>query len=340
MVFPKRLALVLALLFTLAAPGWARGRRSSSSYSSSYSSGRVSVRGYTRKDGTYVRPHTRSLSGGSYGSYSGSTYSGGYSGSTGTGKAAPRAAPGKAPPPVPVTFGPDKVLSGVKRPGVNLTGRNLSNSILFKADLHGANLDDANLNGVSMDEADLEGARMNRVRAYEARMPLVDLSGVIADRALFMEANLKEAWFHKAKLTGANFRGANLQGTEFHGADLRGADFTDADLLAVELKGAIYSVDTIWPMNFDPGRFGAKLVEGTAPAPNSKAAAPPKESATQVEARVLMGKITTSLNQRDHDEAEALTRRLLEVIGEARAEAAAALKAAPTQAPVGRDRDR
>lgn len=38
--------------------------------------GRVSVRGYTRKDGTYVRPHTRSYPGGGSGGFSGGFNSG------------------------------------------------------------------------------------------------------------------------------------------------------------------------------------------------------------------------------------------------------------------------
>lgn len=43
-----------------ASPAAAPERAPTSSYSSPYTGDRVQVRGYYRKDGTYVRPHTRS----------------------------------------------------------------------------------------------------------------------------------------------------------------------------------------------------------------------------------------------------------------------------------------
>jgi hypothetical protein len=56
-------ALVLASPFGVDAKGGGRGGKSSvskSSGSTSSSSSSVHVRGYTRKDGTYVQPHRRS----------------------------------------------------------------------------------------------------------------------------------------------------------------------------------------------------------------------------------------------------------------------------------------
>ncbi|MBW4421207.1 MAG: hypothetical protein KME13_18560 [Myxacorys californica WJT36-NPBG1] len=80
---------IVSILFTTAitvgslsfasSDAWARGgagggRGGSSSYSGQSGGGRVSVRGYTRKDGTYVRSHTRSNPNGrfQFGSNSGS----------------------------------------------------------------------------------------------------------------------------------------------------------------------------------------------------------------------------------------------------------------------------
>jgi hypothetical protein len=63
------LAALLGSLFTLASVearsrGYSRRSYSTRSYSRrSSSGGRVSVRGYYRRDGTYVRPHTRSAPG-------------------------------------------------------------------------------------------------------------------------------------------------------------------------------------------------------------------------------------------------------------------------------------
>lgn len=68
----KILLLVLVLVFTISAPSaYARGGGHASGYSSGKShyssgahmgsrSGEVHVRGYTKKDGTYVAPHYRS----------------------------------------------------------------------------------------------------------------------------------------------------------------------------------------------------------------------------------------------------------------------------------------
>lgn len=55
----KRLALVLSLILTLAVPSFAKGK--SSSHKSKPKSSVVHVRGYTKKDGTYVPAHDRTV---------------------------------------------------------------------------------------------------------------------------------------------------------------------------------------------------------------------------------------------------------------------------------------
>src|SRR5271157_260107 len=131
-------------------------------------------------------------------------------------------------------------LSGARLNHANLSGANLSGANLRGANLSGANLSAANLSGANLREVDLRGAHLNHA----------DLS----------RANLREA-----KLSGANLSRANLREAHLNGADLREADFSRADLSGADLRdfsieNAIYTQDTIWPYEFDPSSYGAKLV--------------------------------------------------------------------------------
>src|SRR5690606_22512796 len=57
------------------------------------------------------------------------------------------------------------------------------------------------------------------------------LSGVMAVRADFSDAILKDAKLVRANLKQANMQGANLAGADLSGADLAGADLRDAVLV-------------------------------------------------------------------------------------------------------------
>jgi uncharacterized protein YjbI with pentapeptide repeats len=88
-------------------------------------------------------------------------------------------------------------------PIISLRGADLSDAMLFNAELSGANLRFANLS-----EADLSGA------------------------------SLRGADLFLANLRGANLRGANLRGTLLHGANLTKANLQGADLEEAILRGA------------------------------------------------------------------------------------------------------
>jgi hypothetical protein len=93
---------------------------------------------------------------------------------------------------------PAERLSEMWRPGIDLSGANLSG-----ADLSGANLCGTDLAGADLSGADLSGA---------------DLSG--------------------ADLCGADLSGADLCGADLSEADLSGADLSGADLSGADLSGA------------------------------------------------------------------------------------------------------
>lgn len=77
----------------------------------------------------------------------------------------------------------------------------------------------------------------------------------------------KPLWLAGADLSGLNLEGAPLAGASLAGAtlkraNLRGADLQGADLEGADLEGASYDDSTRWPLNFDPGKAGAKWRRG------------------------------------------------------------------------------
>jgi len=86
---------------------------------------------------------------------------------------------------------------------------------LGKVDLTGVNLREANLS-----KAELWGSDFSKA----------DLSKADLWRADFSKADLWRADFTGANLTGADFTGANLTGTDFTGANLREANFIKAHI--------------------------------------------------------------------------------------------------------------
>ena len=86
--------------------------------------------------------------------------------------------------------------------------------------------------------ADLEGANQIGVNLSQGRLRGVILAGASLVRGRLREVNLADADLVGADLTGAVLRGAILTGADLSGAKLRGADFQGADLSRVRLRGA------------------------------------------------------------------------------------------------------
>jgi uncharacterized protein YjbI with pentapeptide repeats len=117
-------------------------------------------------------------------------------------------------------------------------------SCLARLSLNGASLEVADLLKADLTEADLTGAVMYRAILVEAKLTRADLT----------RANLIQADLTEADLKGANLTDANL--TE---ADLTGANLTDTDLSNLNLDRAVYSVATVWPDDYKPEQYGARL---------------------------------------------------------------------------------
>ena len=124
-------------------------------------------------------------------------------------------------------------LINAKLKGANLSGMDLSGSLLslanlWEAGLSGAILVDCGLSGAVLVEADLSGANLQGANLAGARLLQANLSG----------ANLKGANLAGATLQGANVSGANLQGANLAGASLLRANFSGATMLGTNLAGA------------------------------------------------------------------------------------------------------
>jgi uncharacterized protein YjbI with pentapeptide repeats len=134
----------------------------------------------------------------------------------------------------------------------------LSECSLRRADLRGACLRGADLTGADLFEADLrEGsiAAVDRGRGLRllehttrvseaqgatlvgANLERSKLSGVIAVRADFTDAILKDAKLVRANLKQCAMNGVNLAGADLSGADLSGADLRDAVLVGATIYG-------------------------------------------------------------------------------------------------------
>jgi hypothetical protein len=95
-------------------------------------------------------------------------------------------------------------------PGCSLSGADLKEKNLIKANLEGADLSGADLRYTNLRRARLKGANLEGAKLNHANLPGADLR----------ECNLKNA----------DLRGANLLLADLSGADLDGADLTDAYL--------------------------------------------------------------------------------------------------------------
>jgi uncharacterized protein YjbI with pentapeptide repeats len=123
--------------------------------------------------------------------------------------------------------------------GIELKGRDLSNTNLSGLDLSNMNMTGANLRGANLTNTSLEGVDLTDA----------DLTGAVLDGAAIRNAELGGANFAGASLFGAdltsahmpnaNFEGADLRDTSMNGVVLLDANMTDANLMGADLSDAV-----------------------------------------------------------------------------------------------------
>jgi uncharacterized protein YjbI with pentapeptide repeats len=145
--------------------------------------------------------------------------------------------------------------------GADLQEADLSEASMRRSDLRGACLRGADLSGADLFEADLregsiaavdkaKGLRLleHVTRVAEAQgatlvganLERSKLSGVVAIRADFTDAIMKDVKLVRANLKQATMSGANLAGADLSGADLSGADMRDCVLVGA----TVYACNT------------------------------------------------------------------------------------------------
>ena len=144
-------------------------------------------------------------------------------------------------------------LSGTNLSNTDLSRANLSNANLSNTDLSYANLFSANLENAVLTDADLSNASLNSAILINVDFTLAHLDGAnlswcdlrqtslstsFTTGTIFDYADLRGAFLHDCDLRNATFRGADLTHANLQGADLRGAFLGDAVLICTNLYNA------------------------------------------------------------------------------------------------------
>jgi uncharacterized protein YjbI with pentapeptide repeats len=114
----------------------------------------------------------------------------------------------------------------------------LAKAILGHASFEGADLRGAILTGATGDRIAWMRARLDDADLRYVWMTGCHFMEVSANRASFVEANLKEGRFYRASMEAASFARANLFAADFSKASLAGSSFSGANLYDSKFLGA------------------------------------------------------------------------------------------------------
>ncbi|WP_089092894.1 pentapeptide repeat-containing protein [Nodularia sp. NIES-3585] len=106
-------------------------------------------------------------------------------------------------------------------PRCDLSGADLTQMSLVRANLRGANLKGAILSQANLASADLTGANLEAALLDFANLTGASLTGANLKSASLTNANLSFAGLISTNLEATNFQDANLQLTNFRGAHFR-----------------------------------------------------------------------------------------------------------------------
>ena len=132
----------------------------------------------------------------------------------------------------------EAVLGKASLRGADLLGANFSEAVLNGADLSEANLGAANFSGADLVGGNLSGADLRIADFRGADLHSANLSAANLFSTNLSRADLAAATLRGAKLGNADFSGAGLHGADLSWADLFSANLSRADLTAVDLNRA------------------------------------------------------------------------------------------------------
>jgi uncharacterized protein YjbI with pentapeptide repeats len=134
------------------------------------------------------------------------------------------------------------VLIGADLSDTNLTGADLSGKYLADTILTGADLSNSNLTGADLSGKDLTGMILTGADLSNSNLTGADLSGKDLTGMILIGADLTDVDITGTILTGADLALTNLAGVDLSDKDLTGTILTGADLSNTNLAGVDLSV--------------------------------------------------------------------------------------------------
>jgi uncharacterized protein YjbI with pentapeptide repeats len=116
----------------------------------------------------------------------------------------------------------------------DLSGANLSNMDLSKAQLVGANLNMANLSNTN-----LSGANLTKASVVGANLSGANLRQTNLTQTTFVYSNLAQAQIQGATLLQTDFQGTNLAEVDLTGSEIARSSFTNANIYQTQLPPSV-----------------------------------------------------------------------------------------------------
>jgi hypothetical protein len=136
-----------------------------------------------------------------------------------------RSSDGSKPPRPPVAVQAALTVLGRRpsRPKAELGPLRLSDTVLMRAFLRGANLQCARMRHARLQRAHMEKAHLDGARLHDAYLERARLREAYLDHTDLEDAHLEGAHLQGARMDSANLVGASMAGAKLDGASLRGA---------------------------------------------------------------------------------------------------------------------
>ena len=150
----------------------------------------------------------------------------------------------------------DELLYWADLPGADLSYSNLENTNFSSAILSNSNLSYSQMNGINLEQSNIESAifyfsYIDNANLSNSNASSVDFSFTTLQFTNFENADLSNSIFYSTRLSNANFENANLMG-----ADLSGARYCDE----ANFNGAFYDSFTKLGREMDPDSLGMIFV--------------------------------------------------------------------------------
>ncbi|MEU7981470.1 pentapeptide repeat-containing protein [Micromonospora sp. NPDC049081] len=133
----------------------------------------------------------------------------------------------------------DAYLRGKNLESAQLVGSDLTHAVLDRIVLDGADLTDADLSRATMKAARAREARMSRCRLTQADLSGTDLTGSVLSAAVLDDADLSGGHLSGADLTLASLLRTDLEDAQLDGAQFRYVRATSVRLAGARLTGAV-----------------------------------------------------------------------------------------------------